>query len=495
VFASTLAATPPASIEMAFPALITVLTACVVLGVSLLRRGEEDVKMFALLIALGGCVVTLLALLQLLGRPGEAFGGELRADDFGVFSGMLATVATTLVILGVLGHTDRYGAGWGEALSLMMLTLTGILLVCMSGGLLSLFLGIETLSLAAYGLTALTRFRVKSVEGSLRYFILGAMASAFLLMGIAFAYGATGTTSIAALSPLARSASVDTTALGLLAYGFLIVGLGFKIGAVPFHAWVPDAYEGAPTPLTGFMASAIKVAAFAALIRLLYTPLAAAHQHGLYTVLGALAAFTMVFGNLVALVQSNLKRMLAYSSVAHTGYMLLGVISPVGGPGAVLFYLAAYVPTVVGAFMVLVIVGRDREDLEDLDSLRGLARKHPAVALAMTVFMLSFIGVPVTGGFTAKLAVFSAAIDNGYTFLAILGIVMSVVSVAYYLNVVRLMYIPPAKHPWYEGEARCGIRVILAVSVILILLLGLTPSGFLDGAINAARPLEQIVLR
>jgi NADH-quinone oxidoreductase subunit N len=486
-------ATAPGGLEIALPALVAVAASCLVLLISLFRRGSEEDRIVTLMIGLGGCILVFFTLLQLNGRPGAAFGGEIVSDGFGVWTGLVAVVATVLAMLSTLPHVARYGAGWGEALGLMLMTLAGVLLVCQAGGLLSLFLGIETLSIAAYGLTALTRFRGKSVEGALRYFILGAVASAFLLMGIAFAYGATGTTSLTALVPLAASETANYHGFELLAFGFLLIGLGFKIGAVPFHAWVPDAYEGAPTPMAGFMAATVKVAAFAALLKVVYTPMAAAHQDSIHAVLGVLAALTMVLGNLIALVQSNVKRMLAFSSVAHSGYMLLGVISPDGGPGAVIFYLAAYVPTVIGAFLVMVIISRDREDLEDLDALRGLARERPLTALAMTVFMLSFIGVPITGGFTAKLAVFSAAIGNGYWMLALLGIVMSVVSVAYYLNVVRLMYIPPAQHPWYEGEARCGIRLILALSVILILLLGLAPEGLLNGAINAARPLEQLV--
>lgn len=485
----------PSDMEIALPALTAVAAACLVVLISLFRRGSEEDRIFTLMIALGGCILTFFALLQLHGRIGSAFAGELTADGFGVWTGLVATVATALALLTTLPHVSRYGAGWGEALGLMMMTLAGVLLVCMSGGLLSLFLGIETLSVAAYGLTALTRFRGKSVEGALRYFILGALASAFLLMGIAFAYGATGTTSLAALAPLPATATMGYRGFELLAFGFLLIGLGFKVGAVPFHTWVPDAYEGAPTPLAGFMASAVKVAAFAALLRIVYTPLAAAHQDSIHAVLGVLAALTMVLGNLIALVQTNLKRMLAFSSVAHTGYMLLGVISPDGGPGAVLFYLAAYVPAVIGSFLVLVIIGRDREDLEDLDDLRGLARERPLVALAMTMFMLSFIGVPITGGFTAKLAVFTAAIGNGYWLLALLGIVMSVVSVAYYLNVVRLMYIPPAGHPWHTGTARYGMRVVLVAAVILILIMGIVPSGLLDCAYEAAKPLAQILLR
>ncbi len=478
----------PKELEIALPSLLAVLTASVVLAVAMVRRNNGDARIFALLVGLGGCILTFLALLQLVGRTGTAFHGELRVDDFGLWTGMLATVATLLAMLGTLEHLHRYGAGWGEALSLMMLTLSGVILVCMAGGLLALFLGIEILSISAYGLTALTRFRAKSVEGALRYFILGAVASAFLLMGIAFAYGATGTTSFTALLPVAGS---DTPYLSLLAFGFLLIGLTFKIGAVPFHTWVPDAYEGAPTPISGFMASAVKVAAFAALLRILYTPLATNHLAELHTVLGAIAALTMVLGNLVALVQTNLKRMLAYSSVAHSGYMLLGVISSPesGGPAAVLFYLAVYVPTVIGAFMVLVLAGRKNEDLEHLDSIRGLARKHPLLALCMTLFMLSLIGVPVTGGFIAKLAIFSAAIQDGYTVLALLGIVMSIVSVAYYLNVIRVMYIPPADHAWFGESTRYGQKLLLVASVVFILVLGLLPGGFYKGTQKTAQSL------
>ena len=493
MFANLIDSLPaPKELEIALPSLLAVVTASVVLAVSMMRRNNGDARIYSLLVGLGGCILTFLALLQLVGRSGGAFHGELRVDDFGLWTGMLATVATLLVMLGTLEPLHRYGAGWGEALSLMMLTLSGVILVCMAGGLLALFLGIEILSISAYGLTALTRFRAKSVEGALRYFILGAVASAFLLMGIAFAYGATGTTSITALLPVAGS---NSPYLSLLAFGFLLTGLTFKIGAVPFHTWVPDAYEGAPTPISGFMASAVKVAAFAALLRILYTPLATQHLGSLHTVLGAIAALTMVLGNLVALVQTNLKRMLAYSSVAHSGYMLLGIISPgSGGPGAVLFYLAVYVPTVIGAFMILVYAGRENEDLEHIDSIRGLARKHPLLALCMTLFMLSLIGVPVTGGFIAKLAIFSAAIRDGYTVLAILGIVMSIVSVAYYLNVIRVMYIPPADHAWYDESARYGMKLLLVASVVFILVLGLLPGGVIEGARNAAQPLVEQVM-
>jgi NADH-quinone oxidoreductase subunit N len=348
------------------------------------------------------------------------------------------------------------------------------------------------MSIAVYVLTGSWRRSPRSSEGAMKYFVTGAVASAVLLYGIALIYGASGTTSLRVLSD--KATVLATNPLFIIGMLMLIVAVGFKVAAVPLHMWAPDAYEGAPTPVTAFMAAGVKAAAFGAVIRLFGGAFAKSElafgASGWATVLSVASALTMTIGNLSALRQENIKRMLAWSSIAHAGYLLLGVvaISLVGNEAKppLLFYLAAYTFTTLGAFGVVAWIGSRGEERVSLEDWAGLASRHPGAALAMTIFMLSLGGVPPTAGFFGKLYVFRAALGRpGMLPLVIVAVLNSVVSVAYYLRVVTAMYFREVgKEP--KPIAARGMVWALAIATIGTLFFGLLPSGLLSAASAAA---------
>jgi NADH-quinone oxidoreductase subunit N len=355
--------------------------------------------------------------------------------------------------------------------------------------LVSLFVSLEVMSVALYALAGLHRDRIESQEASLKYFITGAFSSGFFLYGIALLYGASGSTSLGAVGAALRAPSPSTAALALLGTGLLIVGFGFKVASVPFHMWAPDVYEGAPTTVTALMAAGVKVAAFGALVRVFaeaLPSLAASWQPAV----AALAVVTMVIGNLGALAQSNLKRMLAYSSVAHAGYLLAALVAAPGlGVEAILFYLVGYAAVSLGGFGVLAALARDGREPLGLDDVAGLAVRRPPLAAALTVYLISLTGVPVSAGFVGKFFLFRAAVNAGWTSLAVVGVLMSVVSAYYYLRVVVAMYMcePLGEDPWAPVTPASGLALGLSAAVVLAL--GVLPGPVLAWARLAARSL------
>jgi NADH-quinone oxidoreductase subunit N len=422
----------------------------------------------------------LAGLAAILMRPaGPVFSGQAVVDSFSVF--VTVTVCAGLALSAMVGAPwlSARGAERGEFYALAMFAASGMALLGSATDLLVAFIAIEVMSLATYALAAWMRRGRKPAEAAFKYFLLGAFSSALLLYGTALVYGATGTTLFSAI-PRASGA--------LLAVGIGLVGAGlaFKIAAVPFHLWTPDVYEGAPTPVTAFMAAGVKTAAFAVLARLLVSVWGGPQAVGFGNVATVLALLTMIFGNLLALPQRSVKRMLAYSSIAHAGYLLVGVVSA-GAAGAregaissVLFYLAAYTATVIGAFAVVGALerrsapGEEPADTWDLSRLAGLGKRHPALAFAMAVFMLSLAGIPPSAGFIAKLLVFKAAINAQAYGLAIVGVLTSALGAYYYLRVVVYMYM---RAPEAAEEAALSpvLNVALALSVVAIVVLGIGP--------------------
>jgi NADH-quinone oxidoreductase subunit N len=367
----------------------------------------------------------------------------------------------------------------GEYYALLLFAVAGSMLVAHGGDLIVIFLGIEIVSLANYILAGMKRGAVRSYEAALKYFILGSFASGFLLYGIAMAYGATGSTSLAAFQGLTLPLAEPT--LLLLAVALLLIGIGFKIAAVPFHLWSPDVYEGAPTSITAFMASVVKVAGFAALVRI---AIALGHIPEIpwTSILWALSALTMTVGNLAALRQTNIKRMLAYSSIAHAGYALVGITAALqknalteSTIAAVLFYLFAYSLMTIGAFAVVIALGRRGDEAEEMSDLSGLAERHPLLAAAMAVFMFSLTGIPPTIGFVGKFYLFSGAIEAELYGLVVVGVLNSVVSAYYYLGPIIKMYfqkergfaLPPLSYSLVAG---------IFVCLFAVLYLGIFPS-------------------
>jgi NADH-quinone oxidoreductase subunit N len=477
---------PPVVLGPLVPIIIVCGTGMLVLLLDLLpTRGS---KTYLATVSLAGLVGALMASLWRWG------GGETRAfrdmivlDNYALFFHIVICYAAALLVLVSMDYLERVGAESAEYYALLLFATSGMMLLSAATDLVIVFLGIELMSLSLYVLAGLFKRRPEASEASMKYFLLGVFASAFLLYGIALLYGATGTTNFARMTSVVASRPTDT--LFLLGLGLLMVGLGFKISSVPFHMWAPDVYEGAPTSVTALIATASKAAVFAALIRLVIADLRPV-QPDWTNALWLLAVLTMTVGNVVAIVQSNLKRMLAYSSIAHVGYMLVGLVTGgAQGASAVLFYLLAYMFTTVGTFGVIALCERASGEAVDVGDYAGLGRRHPLLALALTLFLLSLIGIPPLAGFIAKFYLFGAAVKSGYIWLAVIAVLNSAVAAYYYLRVIIYMYM---REP--EGEVAAFApsfagSLALVISLAGIVLLGLQPTPFVDLAQSAVAPL------
>ncbi len=411
----------------------------------------------------------------------ESFGA-VTADNFGLFVNLVLVVVGILTVMFSVQTVERDRLPAGEYYAMLMFAIFGMMLMGQATDLLVIFLALETMSIAVYILTGLRRDQQQSTEAAFKYFLLGAFASSFFLYGIAFLYGVTGTTNIERLSTAIAAQSMSGNPMILLGIGLLIVGFAFKIAAVPFHMWSPDAYEGAPTVVTGFMSTGVKAAAIAAFVRVFLKgldPMIADWA----PVLWWIAAATMVVGTVVGVAQTSLKRMLAYSSIAHGGYLLAGLVAGSDvGKASILFYLAAYALTNLGAFGVMAILGSRERANDDLRDYAGLWHSHPALATLMTFFLLSLGGFPPTAGFIAKWYVFSAAVGSGYYGLAIIGVLSSVVSVFFYLRIVVMMYMTERDARPVPAAVPALAMAGLILSLIGVIYLGVLPSRVIDFA-------------
>ncbi len=409
--------------------------------------------------------------------------GLVSADNFGLFvTGILIIVG--LLSLAISAPTiDREGLPRGEYYALMLFAVAGMMLMATASDLLLIFLALEVLSLAVYVLTGIRRDQAIATEAALKYFLLGAFSSAFFLYGIAFTYGLTGSTRLDRVGSLIAAQAMSPTPMQLMAVGLLLVGFAFKVSAVPFHMWTPDAYEGAPPAVTGFMSTGVKAAAFAAFVRVFlsaFEPLRA----GWGSIVWVVAAATMIVGTVVGVAQSSVKRMLAYSSIAHGGYLLVALLAANDlGKGAVLFYLLTYAITNVGAFGVIAVVESTANANDRVRDYAGLANGHPVLAALMTVFLLSLGGFPPTAGFVGKWYVFSAAVKAGDNGLAIIGVLTSVISVFFYLRIVVMMYMTPGDRSVQFPAVPRIAGLALGVSAILVFYLGILPTRVLDWAV------------
>ena len=431
--------------QVALPALIVAATAMLVMAADLVIHGP-DRDALAVLGMLGLAASAAAAIwLWAAGGPPGGFQDTLRADRYALFFAVLIAAGSLLTLLMSIDFLREQPIAAGEYHTLVLLSTSGMIFLAAANDLIVLFLALEIMSVAVYVLAGLLRREVRSTEAALKYVLLGAFATGFLLYGIAFFYGATGSTRLDVIAQaVARDGLRPFTVLGI---ALVLVGLGFKVALIPFHVWTPDVYEGAPTAVSAFMAVGVKVAAFAALARVFMAALGdvAASWAGL---LWVLAALTMTVGNVTAVMQRSVKRMLAYSSIAHAGYALVGVVAATrDGGAALLFYLATYVFMTLGAFAVLIALGRRGEPNEDLADWAGVGFRHPVLGLSMAVFMLSLAGIPPTAGFAGKFYLFSAAVDAGYVGLAVVGVLNSLVSVYYYLGVLVSMYMAEGTRP------------------------------------------------
>ena len=412
-------------------------------------------------------------------------------DPFRYASDAIILVSAGAAILLSLGYMEREHLLAPEYYPLILLATAGMMFLAGAEDLIVLFLGLEVMSVAVYVLAGYNRTNISSSEAALKYFLIGAFASGFLLYGIALIYGATGTTNLGLIgAQLAGSRLSIMAALGL---GLLLIGLGFKVAAVPFHMWAPDVYDGSPTPVTAFMATGVKAAAFAALVRTLAEGFPSA-QSLWQPVIAGLAIASMVVGNLIALNQRSLKRMLAYSSIAHAGYLLVAVWPGTRmGAGSVLLYLAAYGLTTLASFGFLSALGRNGERTVTYDDIAGLASSRPWIALGLSICMLSLLGFPGTFGFIGKWYILSANIAEGQVILPVLLVVTSVISAGYYLPVIMAMYMKSAPDEELHREIRLWptAAAAVAISVVAVVLFGVWPRGALDAAQSSVGTLTQ----
>ena len=434
-----------------------------------------------------GLVGAAVASVFLWGRDLQAFG-VIRADNFTLFINLVLCVVGILTMLLSSGVVERENLPAGEYYALTLFAICGMMMMASATDLLVIFIALEIFSLAVYVLTGIRRASATSAEAAFKYFLLGSFSSAFFLYGVAFTYAVAGSTRLEQIGKAlsAQGAGAPPT-LALLAVGLLAVGFAFKVSAVPFHMWTPDAYEGAPTIVTAFMSTGVKAAAFAAFARVFLSPLEPLQGQWI-PALSVIAVATMIVGTVVGVVQTNIKRMLAYSSIAHAGYIILGIIAAnTTGKAAILFYLLAYAVTNLGALGIVAILGTRQNEHDELRDFAGLWRSRPALAALMTIFLLSLGGFPPTAGFIGKWYIFTAAVQEGHYWLAIIGVLTSVVSVFFYLRIVVMMYMSEgapeldSTRPQVSATAIAG----LALATAAVLYLGVLPTRVLDLAMDS----------
>jgi NADH-quinone oxidoreductase subunit N len=444
------------------------------------RRSQKTLGAIALL----GSVAAIAATLYQSQFPGLGFWNMVRVDTFSLFFHFLITTITAVVILSSYEYMEVQQIRAGEYYGLILFGAVGMCLMSSAMELVLIFIALEISSISTYILVGFRRRAAISGEASLKYFLLGSFATAFFLYGVALMFGATGSTSIPTISQILRSGQVPV--LAYVGVALMFVGLGFKVAAAPFHVWTPDVYEGAPAPVVGFMSTAPKAAVFAVLLRIIFE----AHAPGGFWLVWVAAALSMTLGNIAALVQDNVKRLLAYSSIAHAGYLLVAFAAlPNNGIPAAMFYTAAYAAMNVGAFAVVSHFAGAGERYVTVEDYAGLGRRSPLLAATLTIFLLSLIGIPITGGFFAKFYVFSAALQANLVGLTIIGVLNSAVGAYYYLRIIVMMYMREAREPVPLAPIPFGVSAALAISALATIFLGILPGRVLEYASRSAADL------
>ena len=431
------------------------------------------------LIAFVGSAAALISTWFMAQSPGLAFSNIVRVDSFSVFFTFLVIAIAAVVILSSFEYMAVQRIRAGEYYALILFGVVGMALMASAVELVMIFIGLEISSISTYILAGFRRNEASSSESSLKYFLLGSFATAFFLYGVALMFGATGSTNIDVISQKLQSGPVEV--LVYVAMAMMFVGLGFKVAIAPFHIWTPDVYEGAPAPVVGFMSTAPKAAAFAVLLRVVF----AINAPGRFWFLWVAAALSMTLGNVGALVQTNVKRLLAYSSIAHAGYLLVAFAmtnpdNSLTGISAAMFYTASYAAMNVGAFAVVSHFASAGERYVTLEDYEGLGRSSPLLAATLTIFLLSLIGIPMTGGFFAKFYVFSAALRANLVWLTLIGVANSAVGAYYYLRIIVVMYMREARKEVPVARISFGLAVALSVCTFATLYLGILPDRVLQ---------------
>jgi NADH-quinone oxidoreductase subunit N len=467
---------PEIILESILPALVLCGTGLVVIVVGLIVPWERVT--LAAAIGIVGILIGFLASSHLRFADGTGFSGMVAMDPFAWFFNVVILIGAGLTLLISTRYLADEGLELYEYVALLLFSSAGLMFMVSGNHLLVIFIGLETLSISVYVLTAILPDSSRSKEAGIKYLILGGFSSAIFLYGMALLYGTAGSLSLPEIAAYFQKGSPTLVAKAGMA--MLLIGFAFKTAAVPFHMWTPDVYDGAPTPITAFMSVGVKAAAFAAFVRVFFESLAELQVTWTH-MLWVIAVLTMILGNVAAVVQQNIKRMLAYSSIAHAGYILIGMIAGgVAGTSGMLYYLLAYTFSNIGAFAVVALVGRKGEANIMLDDYRGLAKAHPALAVSMAIFLFSLAGIPPTAGFVGKFVLFGAAIDAGYYWLVIIGVLTSAAAAFYYFRVVMKMYMEsPDMEP---AQVQFGPAAILAlvVAVVGVLYIGIRPSVYLS---------------
>ncbi len=404
------------------------------------------------------------------------FGGKLLLDNLALFFMFLLTIATILVTLISMKYIFLQNANHGEYYALLLLALSGMFVMISSQDLLVIFLGLEVLSVSSYALAGLKTEDPRSSEAAVKYFLLGSFASAFVVFGLAFLYGATQSTNISVI--IKAFSEQNPGLLAIAGISFIIVGFGFKIAVVPFHMWTPDVYQGSPTPITAFFSVGPKAVGFVVLMRI-FSPYwrSAANSAAVFAVLWVIAVLTMVFGNLIALKQTNVKRILAYSSIAHAGYLMVAILSH--DSASLVFYLTVYLFMNIGAFSAVIALSKKDKEYLELDDYAGIGFKYPWIGATFSIFLLSLAGFPPTGGFLAKFYVFSAAVREGLISLVVIAVLASLVSVYYYLRIVVYMYMKEPVQDISIYAENPALFFVLFLCLYGVLQLGLFPGNVL----------------
>lgn len=469
---------PQIDIKSLIPIIIVSVTAIAVLLIGLCKC--ERSKSLYYFTSLVGIIFAGIYLGKQFGTNSLSFNGSYIVDNFSIFFNLVILGSTALVILISDNYLKQEEINYGEYYALLLFASCGMMLMTAGANLLIIFLGIEVLSISLYVLAGFKRYNANSTESALKYFLLGAFATGFMLYGIVLIFGSTGSFDLQKIAAFLTSEKATSDPMLILGMIFVILGFGFKVGTVPFHNWVPDVYEGAPTSVTAFFSAGPKAAGFAAFFRVFLMSFGNLDQHWT-NILWILAVLTMTIGNLVAIKQTSIKRMLAYSSIAHAGYILVALVSANDeAMTAVLFYMVAYSLMNIGAFAIVIILGTKGEENVQLSDYSGIGFKHPLLAITLSIFLFSMAGIPPFAGFVGKFYIFSAAMKSGFYVLAIIGVINSVISVYYYLRITVFMYM---KTPVREFKPLASSPYIILAIIITLwgtIQFGVFPASIID---------------
>ncbi len=457
------------------PLLVIVLVSLAVLILDVFLKRES--KDYLAYISLSFIVICAFVCIQFWNKSYSYFDGNLLMDKYSLFFTFILLLSTGFVILLSMKYIALQDANYGEYYALLLLALSGVMIMVSSPDLLVIILGLEVLSISSYSLTGLMRRDEKSSEAAIKYFLLGSFATAFLLYGLALLYGTSHSTNIPTIIQYFSKES-DLSLMALIGLGLIVIGFGFKIAVVPFHMWTPDVYQGAPTPITAFFSVVPKAAGFAILLRIFFPYWKTAiNSQSIFVLLWVISVLTMVIGNLIALRQTNVKRILAYSSIAHAGYLLVAILAQ--DNSSLVFYLTVYLFMNMGAFAAIIALSKKDKEYLELEDYAGIGFKYPWIGATFSVFLLSLAGFPPTGGFLAKFYVFSSAVKQGLVPLVIIGVLASLISVFYYLRIVVYMYMREPSREVDIVVENPALFLVLFLCLYGVLQLGLYPRSIL----------------